>query len=297
MRRSLFGLFVAGVLAILLLGGCGDDDAAAVDEGNGTAAPTSSATVLPGGDELILATTTSTQDSGLLDVLIPLYERATGDHVKVIAVGSGAAIQMGERGDADVLLVHSPAAEETFMKAGNGESRSRVMYNDFVIVGTPDDRAGVKGGRDASVAMAAIAQAQASWVSRGDDSGTYAKEKELWAAAKVDLPKGKPWYAETGQGMAATLTITGERGGYTLSDRATWLATADRQRLPLLVEGDSRLFNVYHVIVVNPEKHTNLHVEAARRFQKFMLAADTQQTIAAFGKAKYGVSLFTPFPD
>lgn len=281
----------------MLLGACGDDDAAPTDDAHGSATAASSATVLPGGDELILATTTSTQDSGLLDVLIPLYERETGDHVKVIAVGSGAAMQMGERGDADVLLVHSPAAEETFMKAGNGESRSRLMYNDFVIVGTPDDRAAIKGGRDASAAMLSIAQAQASWVSRGDESGTYAKEKELWAAAKVELPKGKPWYAETGQGMAATLTITGERGGYTLTDRATWLSTADRQRLPLLVEGDSRLFNVYHVIVVDPAKHPDLNVEAARRFKAFILGAEAQQLVGDFGKAKYGVSLFTPYPD
>jgi tungstate transport system substrate-binding protein len=285
---------VAGILGVLLLGACGDDGVA---PGDGTAAAIATATPRASGEELILATTTSTQDSGLLDVLIPLYEHATGDHVKVIAVGSGAAMQMGERGDADVLLVHSPAAEEAFMQAGNGESRKRVMYNDFIIVGTPDDAAALKGGRNATTAMAAIAAARASFVSRGDASGTNAKENELWTAAKLEVPKGQSWYVQTGQGMAATLTITAERGGYTLTDRATWLATADRARLPLLVEGDPTLLNIYHVIVVSPEKHDHLHVDAARRFSDFMLSQSTQRVIEDFGKDKFGVSLFTAYPD
>jgi tungstate transport system substrate-binding protein len=291
-------IFVLG-MAALLLGACGDDDSSAA--GNNTAATVTSAagtaTAPSGGSDLILATTTSTDNSGLLDVLIPIYERATGDHVKVIAVGSGAAMQMGDRGDADVLLVHSPAAEETFMAGGNGESRKRVMYNDFLIVGTKDDPAGIKGGHDAAAAMAAIAAAKADFVSRGDDSGTLAKEKELWAAANLEVPSGQSWYAESGQGMEATLTITAERGGYTLTDRATWLASGASERLPLLVEGDPKLFNVYHVIVVNPEKHDHLNIDAARRFRDFLLAPATQQTIARFGKDKFGVSLFTPYPD
>lgn len=289
----------------MLLGACGDDDSPAADDptpgspaaDNGTSVASSSATSKPGGEELILATTTSTENSGLLEVLVPLYEKATGDSVKVIAVGSGAAMQMGERGDADVLLVHSPAAEQAFMSAGNGESRKRVMYNDFIIVGTADDRAAIKGGRDAAAAMAAIERAEASFVSRGDDSGTHAREKELWAAAQLEVPAGQSWYAETGQGMEATLTITGERGGYTLTDRATWLAAGDRERLPLLVEGDPRLFNVYHVIVVSPEKHASIHIDAARRFSDFLLAPETQQAIEAFGKDEFGISLFIPYPD
>lgn len=286
---------MAGLLIMLLLAACGDDDTS--DSDNGTAVATTSATAAAAGDELILATTTSTENSGLLGVLIPLYEKTTGDHVKVIAVGSGAAMQMGERGDADVLLVHSPKAEEAFMAAGQGESRARVMYNDFIIVGTKDDPAGIKGGHDAAIAMLAIANAKASFLSRGDESGTHAKEKELWAAAGIKVPAGESWYAETGQGMEATLTVTSERRGYTLTDRATWLTTSDRTRLPLLVEGDKRLFNVYHVIVVNPEKHPNISVEAARRFREFMLQPSTLETIAGFGKDRYGTSLFLPYPD
>lgn len=296
MRRSFFiGLLAAAMAAILLLGACGDDDTVAEEQGTATSATT--ATPPPGGEELILATTTSTENSGLLGVLIPMYERATGDHVKVIAVGSGAAMQMGERGDADVLLVHSPKAEETFMAAGNGESRKRVMYNDFILVGTPEDKAAIKGGRDAAAAMAAIARTESSFVSRGDNSGTHAAEKDLWAAAGLKVPAGASWYTETGQGMEATLTITAERKGYTLTDRATWLATADPKRLPLLVEGDAKLFNVYHVIVVSPEKHSAVHVKAARRFSEFMLSSATQKAIAEFGKDRFGVSLFIPYPD
>lgn len=298
-RSSIIALLAAALVAVLLLGACGDDDSAAEEQGtaSGTATATVASTPPPGGEELILATTTSTENSGLLDVLIPLYERATGDKVKVIAVGSGAAMQMGERGDADVLLVHSPKAEETFMAAGNGESRKRVMYNDFVIVGTPEDRAGIKGGRDAAAAMAAIARTESSFISRGDNSGTHAAEKDLWAAAGLKVPAGASWYTETGQGMEATLTITAERRGYTLTDRATWLATADPKRLPLLVEGDAKLFNVYHVIVVSPARHDRVHVQAARRFSDFLLASSTQKAIAEFGKDRFGVSLFIPYPD
>lgn len=288
-------MLAAALAAMLLLAACGDDDTAPGPQG--TASATTTATPPPKGEELILATTTSTENSGLLNVLIPMYERATGDRVKVIAVGSGAAMQMGERGDADVLLVHSPKAEEAFMAAGNGESRKRVMYNDFIIVGTPEDRAGIKGGKDAATAMAAIARTESSFVSRGDNSGTHAAEKDLWAVAQLKVPTGASWYTETGQGMEATLTITAERKGYTLTDRATWLATADRSRLPLFVEGDARLFNVYHVIVVSPEKHQAVHANAARRFSEFMVASSTQKAIADFGRDKFGISLFVPYPD
>jgi tungstate transport system substrate-binding protein len=299
-------VLAVGLFAMLLLVACGDDDSS--ESGNSTSTPAPSATgtapaasptatAPAGGDDLILATTTSTENSGLLDVLIPMYEDATGDHVQVIAVGSGAAMQMGERGDADVLLVHSPAAEEAFMAAGNGESRDRVMYNDFIIVGDPEDIAGIEGQTDAAAAMAAIASAEATFVSRGDDSGTHAKEKELWAAADLEVPQGESWYTETGQGMEATLTVTSELGGYTLTDRATWLAGGTAEQLPLFVEGDERLFNVYHVIVVNPEKHSGIKVEAARRFRGFLLEPSTLDVIADFGIEEFGQSLFIPYPD
>ena len=247
--------------------------------------------------ELILATTTSTQDSGLLDVLIPRFEQENGIAVKLIAVGSGAAMEMGRRGDADVLLVHSPAAETQFVADGDGIERARVMYNDFVIVGPPADPAGVAGMTDAAAAMRKIAEAQATFISRGDNSGTHAKELTLWAAAELAAPGGQPWYLETGQGMGATLTITAEKDGYTLTDRSTWLAAADHDRLPIRVEGDPRLFNIYHVIVVNPAKHPAVNAAGARRFRAFLLEQDTLQVIGEFGRDRFGQPLFTPDPE
>ncbi len=249
----------------------------------------------PGNDELILATTTSTENSGLLDVLIPLYEEESGDSVKVIAVGSGAAMSMGERGDADVLLVHSPAAEQAFVDAGFGIERARVMFNDFIVVGPVDDPAGLAGTSEAPEALAAIEAVGARFVGRGDDSGTHAKERALWGAAGLAVPSEVGWYTESGQGMAATLTIAAEIGAYALTDRATWLSVADPDRLALLVEGDERLFNVYHVIVVNPELHERVNSRAARRFRSFLLTPETQALIAGFGEELYGQPLFTPY--
>ena len=268
-------LLAIGLLAALALlaAACGDDES-----------------------ELILATTTSTENTGLLDELIPRFEEWSGDSVKMVAVGSGAAMEMGERGDADVLLVHSPAAERDFMAAGDGESRVRVMYNDFIIVGPAEDPAGIAGTSDASAAMAAIAEAGATFASRGDDSGTHLKERELWTAAGIEAPQGESWYLETGQGMSETLTIAAERDGYTLADRGTWLATADAERLLIAVEGDERLFNVYHVIVVSPDAHDGVNAEAARRFRDFLLLDETQELIRTFGVAEYGQPLFTPDP-
>lgn len=246
--------------------------------------------------ELILATTTSTENSGLLDELIPVFEDGSDYEVTVIAVGSGAAMEMGERGDADVLLVHSPAAEQAFVEAGYGIERARVMYNDFVLVGPPDDPAGAQG-RDIAAAMAAIHAAGASFVSRGDDSGTHAMERTLWAGAGVETPTGAGWYAEAGQGMSATLTIAAETGAYTLTDRATYLATADRDRLAVLVEGDEALLNVYHVIVVNPEQHDDLNTEGARAFRAFLLDPATQERISSFGVEEWGEPLFTGYTE
>ena len=246
--------------------------------------------------ELILATTTSTQDSGLLDELVPMFEEKSGLSVKVIAVGSGAALEMGRSGNADVLLVHSPAAEQALVTDRFGIDRTRVMYNDFIIIGPPMDPAGIAGTNDAVAALTAIAEADAPFYSRGDDSGTHAKELSLWEATGIE-PGGESWYSEVGQGMGATLTIAAESEGYSLSDRATWLSAADPAVLALLVECDPRLFNVYHVIVVNPEAHPDLDLnsDGAQEFRAFLVEDDAQAVIAAFGADRFGQPLFVPY--
>ena len=202
---------------------------------------------------VILATTTSTQDSGLLDLLIPLFEKETGYFVKTIAVGSGQAMAMGEKGEADVLLVHSPEAEKKFMEKGAGSSRRLVMHNDFIIVGPATDPARVKGAKTSAEAFKKISQAGALFLSRGDNSGTHAKEKGLWKAAGIN-PDGQKWYQQTGLGMGQTLNVAAEKKGYTLADRGTYLALKKTLGLEILVEGDAKLLNVYHVIEVNPAK-------------------------------------------
>jgi len=247
----------------------------------------------PANPTLILATTTSTQDSGLLDVLIPLFEQQSGYVVQTIAVGSGAALQMGREGNADVLLVHAPAAEEEFMASGFGSDRRLVMYNDFMIVGPPDDPAGIRGSAVATEAMPRIAAAGATFVSRGDDSGTHQLERQLWAAAGLD-PSAQPWYLESGQGMGATLTIASEREAYTMTDRATYLAHRAALRLDILVEGDPLLRNVYHVIVVNPERWPNTNLEGATAFADFIVSPAAQEVIRTFGVEEYGQPLFFP---
>ena len=239
-----------------------------------------------GSDELILATTTSTQDSGLLDVLVPQFEDEYGYKVKTIAVGSGQAIEMGAKGEADVILAHSPKAEEEFMAAGNGESRDAVMHNDFIIVGPAGDPAGIADAASAADAFARIAAAEAVFLSRGDESGTHTKELGLWTAAGVE-PSGD-WYQETGQGMGATLNVADEKRGYTLTDRATYLAQRDNLDLDILLEGDKALFNNYHVIVVDPDVHSEVNANAARDFASFILSAATQELIRTFGVDKYG---------
>lgn len=242
--------------------------------------------------DLILATTTSTQDSGLLDVLVPAFQEDTGYVVKVVAVGSGEALKMGEQGNADVLLVHSPAAEVTYMEAGNGSERTLVMHNDFIIVGPEADPAGIKGTATAADAFTKIAEAQAPFISRGDDSGTHKAELAIWKKAGI-TPEGD-WYQESGQGMGATLTIASEKAAYTLSDRATYLANKDNLALAILVEGDSALLNVYHVITVNPEKYPNLNTEGAKAFAAFLVSEKGQEMISKFGVEKFGQPLFTP---
>ena len=245
-----------------------------------------------GNDELILATTTSTQDSGLLDVLIPQFEDAQDHKVKTIAVGSGEALRLAGEGEADVVLAHSPKAEEEFMAAGNGEDRLVVMHNDFVIVGPDDDPAGIKDAATAAEAFEKLASSESIFVSRGDESGTHTKELSLWTVAEIE--PGGSWYQETGQGMGATLTVASEKQGYTLSDRGTYLAQKENLGLDLLVEGDKALFNQYHVIVVNPEKHTKVNAEGARAFAEFITSPAVQATIGQFGVEDFGQSLFVP---
>ena len=251
----------------------------------------------PSNPNLILATTTSTQDSGLLDTLIPLFETESAYTVQTVAVGSGQAMQMGEEGNADVLLVHSPAAEKEFMTNGWGKDRALVMHNDFVIVGPADDPAKTKGS-SAMDAFKAIAAAESSFVARGDESGTSTKELGIWKKAELDPAGTKPaWYIESGQGMGATLTIASEKGGYTLTDRATYLANKDNLQLDILVEGDNSLLNVYHVITVNNEKWPKVNYEGAMAFLEFMTASSVQEVIGKFGVDKYGQPLFYPDAD
>ncbi len=245
-----------------------------------------------GGNDLILATTTSTQDSGLLDLLVPMFERESGYRLKPIAVGSGQALRLGEEGEADVLLVHSPDAEEDFMAAGHGDDRRLVMHNDFVLVGPPDDPARIAGRASASDALARISEARSLFVSRGDESGTHAKELKLWDTAGIE--PGGSWYQETGLGMGQTLQVADQKRGYTLSDRGTYLAQRDNLDLAILLEGDPALFNVYHVIVVSRDKHPSVNAEGARAFARFITSPPAQQAIRDFGVAEYGQPLFVP---
>ena len=245
------------------------------------------------GDRLILATTTSTRDSGLLDVILPIFEEQSGVDVDVVAVGTGQALQLGKDGNADVLLVHARAQEDAFMEAGDGVRREDVMYNDFVIVGPPDDPAGIAGTSDAAAAFTAIAESQSPFVSRGDESGTHTKEKAIWAAAGIE-PEGD-WYISAGQGMGAVLTLADEEQAYTLSDRATYLArTLEGTDLVIMTEGDPILFNPYGVIAVNPDKSPQIHADYAMEFIDWLVSLPTQEVISQFGVEEFGQPLFTP---
>lgn len=258
-----------------------------------TAGPTNVPT--PSNPDLILATTTSTQDSGLLDVLIPLFEQQTGYQVKTVAVGTGQALQMGQQGNADVLLVHAPSSEKTYMAGGYGKDRFLVMHNDFIIVGPPADPAGIKGDTDAVDAFKKIASAGATFISRGDQSGTNTKELALWKSAGLDPAGQKPaWYLSTGQGMGATLTIASEKSAYTLTDRATYLANKANLQLDILVEKDNSLLNVYHVITVSPDKWPKVNYAGALTFAKWITSPAIQEVIGKFGVDKYGQQLFIP---
>jgi tungstate transport system substrate-binding protein len=243
---------------------------------------------------IILATTTSTQDSGLLDVLVPVFQQKTGILVKTIAVGSGQALAMGEKGEADVLLVHSPDAEKKFMAAGHGIRRRLIMHNDFILLGPPQDPAGVKAARTAPEAFRAIAAKGQLFVSRADKSGTNAQEQKLWKAAGID-PAGQKWYLETGLGMGQTLNVSAEKRGYTLSDRGTYLAMKKSLGLAILTEGDPTLLNIYHVIELDPARFPKVNAAGGTAFAEFLLSREGQEAIRTFGVAKYGGPLF--FPD
>ncbi len=227
-----------------------------------------------------------------------MFEEQTGYKVKVVAVGTGQALQMGQEGNADVLLVHAPSSEKTYMDGGFGKERFLVMHNDFIIVGPAADPAGIKGEAKAADAFTKIAEAAAPFVSRADKSGTNSKELALWKSAKLDPATEKPaWYIETGQGMGATLTIASEKSAYTLTDRATYLATKANLQLDLLVEKDSALLNVYHVITVNPTLWPKVNYDGALAFAKWLTAPEIQSVIKDFGVDKYGEPLFIPDAD
>lgn len=233
------------------------------------------------------------QDSGLLDVLLPRFQAETGYTVRVIAVGTGQALELGRRGEADVLLVHAPEAEEAFMAQGYGGIRWLVATNDFVIVGPPDDPAGVRGIRSALECLERIAQAGATWVSRDDRSGTDLLEKRLWREAGID-PAGRPWYVTSGQGMGQALVLADQKRAYTLSDRSTYLAFRSTLQLEILCAGDPKLVNQYHVITVNAQKFPRVNAAGAEAFARFLVSPEAQQVIATFGVDRYGEPLFRP---
>lgn len=233
-------------------------------------------------ERLRLATTTSTENSGLLAEFLPPFEAANDCRVDVIAVGTGKAIKLGETGDVDVILVHARSKEDAFVDAGYGVDRRDVMYNDFVILGPETDPAGIMAGRDATAAMAKIAASKSTFVSRGDDSGTHTREKQLWEKAGI-TPAGD-WYLEAGRGMGEVIVMAGERQGYTLSDRGTYIAYSEKTPLQIVVEGDQGLFNPYGVIMVNPERHPHVKVDMAKKFLDYLTSGQARQLISGFRK-------------
>jgi tungstate transport system substrate-binding protein len=303
-------LALVAALAVLVVVGCNEEEeeatgtplarAAATQTTQATAAATqppaataAATQVERGPKDIILATTTSTQDTGLLDELVPIFEDESGYNVKVIAVGSGQALAMGERGDADVLLVHAPSSEVALVDSGAAINRQLVMHNDFIIVGSENDPAGIKGMTSAVDALVVIYDKGARFVSRGDDSGTHKAELALWKKAGLD-PAGQSWYEQSGQGMGATLTIANQTGAYTLADRGTYLAQKENLELAVLVEGDPVLFNIYHVMQVNPDKFDLVNGPGGAAFVEFMVSEATQAIIKDFGVDKFGQPLFIP---
>src|SRR6266542_4052537 len=241
---------------------------------------------------VILSTTTSTQDSGLLDTLVPMFEKKTGLTVKAISVGTGQALALAARGEADVALVHAPSLERKYIEEDKMQNRRLVMYNDFVLIGPEDDPAKIKGLPKAVEALKRIAETPSRFVSRGDKSGTHVLELGLWKQAGIE-PKGA-WYIESGQGMGQTLGIANDRRAYTITDRGTWLAFQKRISLPILIEKDKPLLNIYSVMEVNPANGPRVNVAGGRAFADFMVAPETQVVIKTFAVDKYGQPLFVP---
>ncbi len=287
MKKSL--LLLIGILILAVFTACGNGEASqetAGEKKDNTGADETKSS-------FVLATTTSTQDSGLLDELVPMFEEKHGYMVKTIAVGTGKALEMGENGEADALLTHAPAAEQVLVDNGDVTNYQLVMHNDFVIVGPAEDPAGIKGMKEPSEALKTIADSESVFVSRGDDSGTHKKEQSLWEEAGLQ-PEGQ-WYQETGQGMGGTIRVASEKSGYSLTDRATYLALQDELSLGILVEGYESLKNIYHVMQVNPDKSDKINSDAAKAFVDFMVSEEAQNTIEHFGVEEYGQPLF--FPD
>ncbi|MBO8129705.1 MAG: substrate-binding domain-containing protein [Peptococcaceae bacterium] len=276
---------VAAIIVVFifrLLAGCGGSGQSNPQDQNAAAPPQK--------DRLILATTTSTYDSGLLDKLVPVFEEKTGYNVDILPKGTGACLELGKNGDADVLLVHAKDRELQMVQEGYFVDRHDVMYNDFVILGPANDPAGIKGQKDAAKAFKAIAGSKSTFVSRGDNSGTNMKEMAVWEKAGLE-PTGD-WYLAVGQGMGETLRIANEKQAYTLSDRGTYLAMRDKLTLEVLVEDDPVLFNQYGVMAVNPDKNPNVNYKGAKKFIEFMISPEAQEIIGSF--TKYGEQLFKP---
>lgn len=283
-------------LLTALLAGCDSGDSTeqrAVPAEPAAAVATATTPPKPANPRLILATTTSTVDSGLLDALLPVFQQQSGYTVVPLSLGSGQALATAERGEADVLLVHSPDAEKKFVEAGHGIERKLVMHNDFVVVGPANDPAALRGIPSAKDAMAAIAAAGAPFISRGDNSGTHALELKLWKLAGTE-PKGQRWYTEAGAGMGQTLQIANERRAYTIADRSTFLAQKKNLSLGIVLERDPALLNVYHVIQVSPTKNGRMNAAGARAFADFLLSAEGQRLIGEYGAPTAGEPLFVP---
>lgn len=282
-------LTLSAILILTMLVGCGQDSA-----NEETEKPEENAAVEEPEERIILATTTSTQDSGLLDYILPVFEEETGIKVDVIAVGTGKALEMGKNGEADILLVHAKESEEEFVAEGHGLERRDVMYNDFILVGPADDPLALKENypNDILGALTAISENKTTFISRGDDSGTHKKELSIWKTAGIQ-PEGE-WYVEAGSGMGDVLKMADEELAYTLSDRGTYLSMKDTLDLEILVEGDSNLFNQYGIIPVNPEKNDHINAEGAQKFMEWLLSDETQKLIGQYGVEEFGQPLFTP---
>jgi tungstate transport system substrate-binding protein len=280
-------ILLIAIMAIVAFSGCT------------TPTPTATpvpATPAPAPQKLMLGTTTSTYDSGLLDVLLPPFEKANNVKIQILSKGSGEAMKLGETGDVDVLIVHSPAAEDVFMAAGHGWNRSKFMHNDYVIIGPKSDPAGIKGD-NATIALKMLADKQIKFLSRGDYSGTNAKEISIWNNTGIAQPSNKTstWYVSTGRGMADTLTMAEELQAYTLTDKSTYLSKKNNMTLVILVEGDKNLFNPYSIITVNQTQHPNINYEMAKKLVDYVSGAEGQGIIKTYGMEKYGMPLF--FPD